>query len=57
MDSEKDVICADEVLLTVVPALVFFLNLGAEEEGQVENLRTSEKKRIAKKRQESSRSS
>src|SRR5690348_7343934 len=49
MDGEKDVICADEVLLTVVPALVFLLDLGAEEEGQVENLRTGEKMRIAKR--------
>lgn len=44
MDGEKDVICTDKVFLTIVPALVFLLNLGAEEESQVENLWTSEKK-------------
>jgi hypothetical protein len=53
MDSEKDVICADEILLATVPALIFFLNLITEEEGQVENLRASESGTKKRKSQES----
>ena len=38
MNSKKDVICADEVVLAIIPPPVLFLNLRAEEEGQIENL-------------------
>lgn len=38
MEGKKDVICADEVFLPVVSSLVFILDLGAEEEGNVEDL-------------------
>jgi len=38
MYCKKNVICADEVLLAVVSSLILVLDLGAEEEGQVENL-------------------
>lgn len=33
MYGEKDVICADQIRLTIVPPFIFLLNLGAVEEG------------------------